>query len=455
MTNRKWFIDLSHWNTLSKDQAIELLQQGCIGFSVKIGQGDSSVDSMADEHIALAEELQIPYIVHHWVDPILNPRAQAEHFINLTKKYRPSGLAPDMEQYWINWDEWYRIVVLKQPGVLRTFSQTALLNAYRSYLLELKRLNASYSKLPIMPYSSQWFIHGYCRQLAVTIRDEADDYWNAYYLSWKQSDQDPNITWSEFHATKDSLNLKPDYLPNGITTWTAWQFAIMPRAGWSKLDVNVITDAGAERYFGSTPPPYEPPPPPEPGTHTRMQVAVPALNIRSAPAVLDDNDIGDLHQGDVIEVLNVAGESAWVEFEPGKWACAQQGSERYLQATEAPPTPTPEPEPPPPPPPTPEPTPEPGTKVVVAVSDPRCVAFHYKRVDGAGKPIMEKITNPVIRILTGEEITVRTNFSISDKDPGNGEIIATGGTRYLQVVDASKKQAIGNFVPLESVSGWK
>jgi hypothetical protein len=69
--------------------------------------------------------------------------------------------------------------------------------------------------------------------------------------------------------------------------------------------------------------------PPRPATGWRMRVTIPKLNIRSGPG-LDYEDLGDLHDGDVLDVLTLSGEDVWIEFEPGKWAAFSLDDEIYM-----------------------------------------------------------------------------------------------------------------------------
>lgn len=334
----KWFSDISHYNKLPPTQMSELMQNGCIGFIIKAGQGLSFEDVSVATHVQTCKTIGAPYGIYHWPDPIKgNARGQAQFAIDLAKKHGARFVCPDIEQYWMDWEEWYNIVVLHQPGTLRTFSPEQLTRFYTDYLRELKTINVQSLKLPIMTYSAMWFIHGYCRALAPVIRDYSDDYWNAAYIQWRQLDQDHNVTWEEFRLTIETLVVPTKYMPNGISRWTAWQIAILPRPGFGSLDIDVITEEGAAKYFGEYIPP-EPEPEPEPDpipvpTSLQMKVIADALNIRSGPNA-KYKDIGDLHKGDIVNVINVFGNPLWIEFEPGKFCCAQNSDGVYLEKVE-------------------------------------------------------------------------------------------------------------------------
>jgi hypothetical protein len=73
-----------------------------------------------------------------------------------------------------------------------------------------------------------------------------------------------------------------------------------------------------------------PPPPPPPPVGLQFRVDVPVLNVRNGPGI-NSKDIGDLHAGNIVTALNVAGPDAWIEFEPGKWCCVSKGSAIHLK----------------------------------------------------------------------------------------------------------------------------
>ena len=107
--------------------------------------------------------------------------------------------------------------------------------------------------------------------------------------------------------------------------WTGWQYTdradgIAHGAESYELDKNVFKDIVA----------VPPTPQPEPSGLSFL-VAVPALNVRSGPGT-NYSIVGLLHAGDVVKVLDIGGTSAWVEFEPGKWAAVQYNVTRYMEA---------------------------------------------------------------------------------------------------------------------------
>ena len=116
--------------------------------------------------------------------------------------------------------------------------------------------------------------------------------------------------------------------------WTSWRF-------WQHSNSGDVSGSGSKstdlNWFAGT---YEDllayagkeqQPPPEPIAPWRLRVVIPKLNVRSGPG-RTYKDLGDLHAGDMIEVLALAGKDVWVEFEPGKWAAfSLDDDEPYLE----------------------------------------------------------------------------------------------------------------------------
>jgi uncharacterized protein YraI len=61
-----------------------------------------------------------------------------------------------------------------------------------------------------------------------------------------------------------------------------------------------------------------------------MIVTADVLNIRTGPGT-NYPDVGDLHKGDIVEVRDVAGTSAWIQMKDGNWAASQYSSKKYLE----------------------------------------------------------------------------------------------------------------------------
>lgn len=83
--------------------------------------------------------------------------------------------------------------------------------------------------------------------------------------------------------------------------------------------------------LGETAPPEPPEPPtPEPAGLQMKVISSGNLNVRKGPGT-GYAVVGTIAPGTVVNVLDVGGNNAWVEIEPGKWACVQLNSDKYLQ----------------------------------------------------------------------------------------------------------------------------
>ena len=87
-----------------------------------------------------------------------------------------------------------------------------------------------------------------------------------------------------------------------------------------------------------------------------------------------------------------------------------------------------------------------GATFTVIVKDDKLNCFTFTKRDGAGKPIFI-IREPRIQFFNGDRITVSADHNDSDKDPGDGTVIGTGGIRFYFIADCpSKPEAVGLYV---------
>lgn len=61
----------------------------------------------------------------------------------------------------------------------------------------------------------------------------------------------------------------------------------------------------------------------------RLKVNVPKLNVRSGPGLYYP-DVGDLFEGNIVEVLEISGSDAWVRIGEGIWTACQIKTTKYL-----------------------------------------------------------------------------------------------------------------------------
>lgn len=142
------------------------------------------------------------------------------------------------------------------------------------------------------------------------------------------------MTWGrDYPLWVAHYGAKAPALPVGWKTWKFWQYSADGNglgaeygARSNSIDLNryngTMEEYVSEFEITETPEP-------EPAQGLKFRVAVPKLNIREGPGT-QYRDIGDLAGNDVVTALNVNGADAWIEIEPGKWACVQKGNTQYM-----------------------------------------------------------------------------------------------------------------------------
>jgi hypothetical protein len=87
--------------------------------------------------------------------------------------------------------------------------------------------------------------------------------------------------------------------------------------------------------------------------------------------------------------------------------------------------------------------------VVVDEDKLNCMIF-IKR-DQAGKPIMD-FPQPRVQLRRGDRLRVSTAHKVSDKDAGDGIVVATGGIRFYFIVDCqANPDAVGLYIKQSDV----
>jgi len=61
----------------------------------------------------------------------------------------------------------------------------------------------------------------------------------------------------------------------------------------------------------------------------KARVNADKLNLRKGPGI-NYEDIGDLYEGEVINITNIDGKDVWVEVEPGKWTALSYKGKKFL-----------------------------------------------------------------------------------------------------------------------------
>jgi GH25 family lysozyme M1 (1,4-beta-N-acetylmuramidase) len=149
-----------------------------------------------------------------------------------------------------------------------------------------------------------------------------------YTGAWFWNDNiTPSREWDAYDLWVASYGTTAPRLPIGWTDWHFWQYTDKGRLPGiqNNVDLNwfdgTLTDL--LRYAHGD---VQPPPPPR----LRARVTAGLLNVRKAPDSRAE-DIGDLKQGDMIDILNIGGKGAWIEFQPGQWAAVAFNGTRFME----------------------------------------------------------------------------------------------------------------------------
>ncbi|GAH70228.1 unnamed protein product, partial [marine sediment metagenome] len=129
----------------------------------------------------------------------------------------------------------------------------------------------------------------------------------------------------------------------GENCWLFWQYnnvAKIPGCP-GRVDFNTFNGSRADYFdyfdLDETPaPPPIPEPPPEPPEETdrlQFEVMQDGLRVRSTPEALTDgsNIIGSLPAGQIVEVHDIGGNSAWVEIAPGQWSNVEYYGDKNMK----------------------------------------------------------------------------------------------------------------------------
>lgn len=93
---------------------------------------------------------------------------------------------------------------------------------------------------------------------------------------------------------------------------------------------------------------------------------------------------------------------------------------------------------------------EKSIEAMVNVDKTNCMTF--TTTDKVGKPIFD-FPDPRVHLFRGDRLRISAEHKASDKDPGDGTIIGTGGIRFYFIVDCTARpEAKGLYVRQSDVS---
>lgn len=276
-------VDISYW-------------QGAVDFAklkskvsyayIRAGYGNDFIDPRCDEYRAGCTAVGLPYGLYWYAKPGKDFKKHAQNFW-IKWHEAPGDLPPcfDLEE---------------TGGLLKTALDGWLQKMYNEFN-QLAGIGAAEE----MTYTSP----GWCDRALGQVG----------WLKWTK-------LWVAHWTTASEPALPKEWAVPGMT-WENWQ--------WSAVGKG--SDYGAtSRYIDLDRGKFELPQPPTPpgGDELKMQVTADVLNVRDGPGTTYA-DVGDLHAGDVVDLLNVGGTGAWVQIKggqyDGKWICVQLSSSRYCE----------------------------------------------------------------------------------------------------------------------------
>jgi hypothetical protein len=135
--------------------------------------------------------------------------------------------------------------------------------------------------------------------------------------------------WSEYDLWVANYGVDRPTLPAGWDQWTVWQYSDhgrVPGIG-TATDLNWFNGSYDDLLgYASVAPGGDE----IPLAGLQARVTVESLTVRSGPG-MNYGDVGDLREGDVVNVVSLAGEDIWIQIEPGKWAPFRSQGKRYME----------------------------------------------------------------------------------------------------------------------------
>lgn len=320
-------VDVSGWNTSINWQT---LYEGGVRFAViKLTQGTSSLTNLARDHVEGARKAGILVAGYHWNDPMLDDKKQVEFFASQLDKHDIHLAFIDVEQYWQDWNEWYK-------GSITKIIPSSRINQ-SAYNVMTGIRNLGYNA---QIYTRWSFITGRAPLMESWIKPLA-----TWYAHYPYGSGRVNANWQDFKAGGRYFpGISQPTLPAG-TNWKLWQFSgdkfILPGTGGSPIDLNYFpgTEAELHIYFtgqqGNTelPEPPIPEPPPTSAVLPTLKVISP-VRVRELPnnyyntAVLRMRQIGE----DVsVEDIHINGSgSVWAKDKDG-WSAIVHAGWQYME----------------------------------------------------------------------------------------------------------------------------
>jgi len=147
-------------------------------------------------------------------------------------------------------------------------------------------------------------------------------FWNSYVS--------PSPEWSAYDLWVANYGVSSPTLPAGWDEWKFWQYSdkgSVPGSGSKYTDLDWFAGSYEDLLEYAQ---RGPEPPPEPAAGLRARVSVPVLKIFNGPGVNYDQ-IGELHEGDAVNIVALDGKDVWAEVAPGQWVSFIFLNERSME----------------------------------------------------------------------------------------------------------------------------
>ncbi len=136
--------------------------------------------------------------------------------------------------------------------------------------------------------------------------------------------------WAAYDLWVANYGVNAPSLPSGWEDWTLWQYSDHGQVPGinAATDLNWFNGSYDELldYVGGEPVVIDE----MPLAGLKARVAVESLTLRSGPG-MNYGDVGDLREGDLVNVVSLSGDDIWIQVEPGKWAPFRSRGKRYME----------------------------------------------------------------------------------------------------------------------------
>lgn len=226
-------IDVSGYQDPERMNYKELYDHGFRFVVVKLDQ------YLTEEHITLARAAGLEVGGYFWNDPLDAPAYQAARILNEVKRLGLRFAALDVEQWWSDWDAWWKAIQKQIPWTqVPHFTPLQIANNAGQVMALVKDAIT----VPWMVYTARWFTDAWAGPIMN---------WIGAYQSWVAQYIQPavgmnnHITWEQLQALPGSSVLRP----LAGSTPKIWQVSgsfIYPGRSYDAYDTNLFLGSQAD-----------------------------------------------------------------------------------------------------------------------------------------------------------------------------------------------------------------